>query len=57
MSELIYLKDILFAKSREKAQKRQKRTKLKPFKYDKVMSSSLVEREKDHPKKINPPKG
>ncbi|MDR3187501.1 MAG: hypothetical protein LBT63_03705 [Holosporaceae bacterium] len=49
MSEIIYLKDILLA--RVCSQRRKKRTssgrpKLKPFRYERTMKSSLVERKK-----------
>ncbi|MDR2067750.1 MAG: hypothetical protein LBP41_02050 [Holosporaceae bacterium] len=48
MSEIIYLKDVLLAKICAKKGRRTTtgRPKLKPFKYEKPMKSSLVERKK-----------
>jgi hypothetical protein len=48
MSEIIYLKDILLAKAAVKKEKKTtaRRPKLKPFKYEKVMKSFLVEKGK-----------
>jgi hypothetical protein len=48
MSEIIYLKDLLQRKSNTKKADKAVggRPKLKPFKYEKVMKSSLVERRK-----------
>ena len=49
MSEIIYLKDILPRKSRPKKATKSTgtcRSKLKPFKYEKIMKSSLWERRK-----------
>jgi hypothetical protein len=48
MSEIIYLKDILPRKSRQKKIGKTVggRPKLKPFKYEKIMKSSLMERRK-----------
>jgi hypothetical protein len=48
MSEIIYLKDILLAKVCAKKRKKAApgRPKLRPFKYEKSMKSSLVERKK-----------
>jgi hypothetical protein len=49
MSEIIYLKDILLAKVCAKKRKKATTTgrpKLRPFKYEKPMKSSLVERKK-----------
>ncbi|MDR1560850.1 MAG: hypothetical protein LBS23_00645 [Holosporaceae bacterium] len=48
MSEIIYLKDVLLAKTDKNKEKKTAigRPKLKPFKYDRTMKSSLVERKK-----------
>ncbi|MDR2682178.1 MAG: hypothetical protein LBB29_04000 [Holosporaceae bacterium] len=47
MSEIIYLKDILLVKAKEKNKKAKSgRPKLKPFKYDRKIKSSLVEKNK-----------
>jgi hypothetical protein len=53
MSEIIYLKDILLAKISAKKKKKSTvgRPKLKPFKYERVMKSSLVERTKKEDRK------
>ncbi|MDR2794308.1 MAG: hypothetical protein LBB12_00850 [Holosporaceae bacterium] len=48
MSEIIYLKDILLATAKKKDKKSKSgRPKLKPFKYDKKLKSSLVEKNKN----------
>jgi hypothetical protein len=48
MSEIIYLKDILLAKIAAKKEKKTtvRRPRLKPFKYEKIIKSFLVEKEK-----------
>ncbi|MDR2107520.1 MAG: hypothetical protein LBO73_03300 [Holosporaceae bacterium] len=53
MSEIIYLKDILLAKSSTKKKKRTTvgRPKLKPFKYERIMKSFLIEKEKKEDRK------
>ena len=55
MSEIIYLKDIMQAKATTKKEKESAvRTKLKPFKYEKIMKSSLVEKRKKKTVRDNP---
>ncbi|MDR1982212.1 MAG: hypothetical protein LBQ08_00205 [Holosporaceae bacterium] len=53
MSEIIYLKDILLAKAVVKKEKKTtaSRPKLKPFKYEKIMKSFLIEKEKKEDRK------
>jgi hypothetical protein len=52
MSEIIYLKDILLAKAASRKEKKNAaRTKLKPFKYEKVMKSFLIEKKKKEDRK------
>ena len=47
MAKIIYFEDILSEKVKAtKNKKTPRRTKLKPFKYGSVLSSSLVERKK-----------
>jgi hypothetical protein len=48
MSEIIYLKDILLAEATAKKEKKTvvTRAKLKPFKYEKTIKSSLIEKRK-----------
>ncbi|MDR2645816.1 MAG: hypothetical protein LBC04_01385 [Holosporaceae bacterium] len=48
MSEIIYLKDILLAEAVTKKEKKNAatRAKLKPFKYEKTIKSSLIEKRK-----------
>ena len=46
MSNIVYLKDILLEKSNKKNNKSGKRPKLKPFKHDIPLKSSLIEKNK-----------
>ncbi|MDR2724292.1 MAG: hypothetical protein LBB25_03780 [Holosporaceae bacterium] len=52
MSEIIYLRDILLAKAVAKKEKKNSvnRARLKPFKYEKIIKSFLIEKTKkeDH---------
>lgn len=54
MSKIIYLKDILLAKAEKNNKKTIGRPKLKPFKHDLRLKSSLVEkkRKKDEQQRI-----
>jgi hypothetical protein len=54
MSKIIYLKDILLAKVEKKNKKPAGRPKLKPFKHEPGLKSSLVEkkRKKDEQQRI-----
>lgn len=46
MSKIIYLKDILLAKSNKKNKKSVGRPKLKPFRHESILKSSLVEKDR-----------
>lgn len=46
MSKIIYLKDILLAKAEKNNKKTAGRPKLKPFKHDSSLKSSLVEKKR-----------
>ncbi|MDR0753306.1 MAG: hypothetical protein LBE95_01415 [Holosporaceae bacterium] len=54
MSEIIYLKDLLLTKAATKKERKKNaspRAKLKPFKYEKVIKSFLIEKEKKEDRK------